>query len=51
MSLDGRLAAIDFKWNTKIGQEVGTIFAYRRAQVYETVLLGAVALLLPMLGE
>jgi signal transduction histidine kinase/DNA-binding response OmpR family regulator len=50
MALDGRLAAIDFHWNTKVGQEVGTIFAYRRAQIYAAVCLGAVAVLLLMLG-
>lgn len=50
MALDGRLAAIDFHWGTKISQEVGTIFAYRRARVYAMVLLAAVGVLLPMLG-
>ncbi len=50
MALDGRLAGIDFHWNTKVGQEVGTIFAYRRAQTYAVVCLGAVGVLLLMLG-
>ncbi len=50
MALDGRLAAIDFHWNTKVGQEVGTIFAYRRARVYAVVFLAVVGVLLPMLG-
>jgi signal transduction histidine kinase len=50
MALDGRLAAIDFHWNTKVGQEVGTIFAYRRARVYAVVFLAAVGVLLPMLA-
>jgi signal transduction histidine kinase/DNA-binding response OmpR family regulator len=50
MALDGRLAAIDFHWNTKVGQEVSTIFAYRRARVYAAVFLSAVGVLLPMLG-
>jgi signal transduction histidine kinase/DNA-binding response OmpR family regulator len=50
MALDGRLAAIDFHWNTKVGQEVSTIFAYRRARVYAVVFLAAVGVLLPMLG-
>ncbi|HEX3747126.1 MAG TPA: response regulator [Bryobacteraceae bacterium] len=50
MALDGRLAAIDFRWNTKVGQEVTTIFAYRRARVYTAVCLGAVAILLIMLA-
>jgi signal transduction histidine kinase/CheY-like chemotaxis protein len=50
MALDGRLAAIDFHWNTKVNQEVSTIFAYRRARVYAVVFLAAVGVLLPMLG-
>ena len=49
MAEDGTLAAIDFRWNTKIGLEAGTIFAYRRAQVYSKVFLCALAILLPML--
>ena len=50
MAMDGRLAAIDFRWNTKVGQEVSTILAYRRARLYATVLLAAVGVLLPTLG-
>ena len=50
MALDGQLAAIDFHWNTKVGQEVTTIFAYRRARVYTAVSLAAVGVLLPMLA-
>ena len=50
MALDGRLAAIDFHWNTKVNQEVSTIFAYRRARVYAVVFLVAVGILLPMLA-
>jgi signal transduction histidine kinase len=50
MALDGRLAAIDFHWNTKVGQEVSTIFAYHRARVYTAVSLVAVGVLLAMLG-
>ena len=50
MALDGRLAAIDFHWNTKVGQEVSTIFAYHRARVYAAVFLSAVGVLLVMLG-
>jgi len=50
MALDGSLAAIDFHWNTKVSQEVSTIFAYRRARVYSAVCLGAVAVLLPTLA-
>jgi signal transduction histidine kinase len=50
MALDGRLTAIDFHWNTKVGPEVSTIFAYHRARVYAAVLLAAVGVLLAMLG-
>lgn len=50
MALDGRLAAIDFHWNTKLGQEVSTIFAYRRARAYTAICLAAVGILLPTLG-
>ena len=50
MANDGRLAAIDFRWNTTLGQEVGTIFASRRANVFAEVLAIAVIILLPVLG-
>ncbi len=50
MAEDGRLAAIDFRWNTKLGQEVGTIFAYRRARFFAGVFLLAAAILLPVLA-
>jgi signal transduction histidine kinase/DNA-binding response OmpR family regulator len=50
MAIDGRLAAIDFHWNTKVGQEVNTISAYRKARVYAVVLLAAVGVLLPVLA-
>jgi len=49
MAADGRLAAIDFLWNTKIGLEVSTIFAYRQSQMYSTVFLSALAVLFPIL--
>ena len=49
MAADGRLAAIDFSWNTKIGLEVNTIFAYRQARIYARVFLSALAVLFPTL--
>ena len=49
MAADGRLAAIDFLWNTKIGLEVSTIFAYRQSRMYAAVFLSALAVLFPML--
>ncbi|HUI55196.1 MAG TPA: response regulator [Bryobacteraceae bacterium] len=49
MAADGRLAAIDFHWNTKIGLEVSTIFAYRQAQTYSRIFLIALAVMFPML--
>ncbi len=49
MAADGRLASIDFRWNTKISLETSTLFAYRRARMYSFVFLGAVAVLLPTL--
>jgi len=50
MAEDGSLASIDFRWNTKVGQGVGTIFAYRRARVYAAVFLIAIAILVPVLA-
>jgi len=50
MALDGRLAAIDFHWNTKVGQEVTTVFAYQRARTYTGLSLAAVGVLLPTLA-
>lgn len=50
MAEDGKLAAIDFRWNTKISLETGTIFGYRQAQLYAEVLLAALALLVGTLA-
>ena len=50
MATDGRLASIDFRWNTKISLETATIFAYRRARTYSIVFLVAIAVLGPTLG-
>jgi len=49
MSADGSLAAIDFRWNTRITGEARTIFAYGRARLYELVFLGVLAALFPTL--
>jgi signal transduction histidine kinase/DNA-binding response OmpR family regulator len=45
MALDGKLASIDFRWNSKISQEASTIFAYRRARFYSMIFLAAIAVL------
>lgn len=50
MAEDGKLAAIDFRWNTKISLETGTIFGYRRAQLYAEVMLAAIGVLVGTLG-
>jgi signal transduction histidine kinase/CheY-like chemotaxis protein len=50
MAADGTLAAIDFHWNTKLTQEVNTVFAYRQARLYSTVFLCLLAVLAPTLG-
>ncbi len=44
MAADGTATNIDFRWNTGMSTEIGTIFAYRKAQFYETVLLGALGI-------
>jgi signal transduction histidine kinase/DNA-binding response OmpR family regulator len=48
MATDGAMAAIDLHWNTRMSLETASIFAYRRTRVIETVLLIAVAVILPM---
>lgn len=50
MATDGRLSSIDFHWNTKVAIETATIFAYRRAHLYSTVFLIALAVLAPVLA-
>jgi len=50
LAADGTLTSVDFRWNTKLTQEVNTIFAYRQARVYTFVLLGLFTVLLPTLG-
>jgi signal transduction histidine kinase/CheY-like chemotaxis protein len=49
MASDGKLASVDFRWNTKISMETSTIFAYRQARFYSIVLLIALAILGPTL--
>jgi signal transduction histidine kinase/DNA-binding response OmpR family regulator len=46
---DGTLASIDFRWNTKLGQEVSAIFSYREARFYSIVFLTLCAILGPIL--
>jgi signal transduction histidine kinase/DNA-binding response OmpR family regulator len=43
MSEDGSLVAIDLRWDTRVSSEVGTIFAYRRAQLYSVIFLSGLA--------
>jgi signal transduction histidine kinase/CheY-like chemotaxis protein len=49
MVADGAVALIDFRWNTHIAPEAGTIFFYGDARLYELVFLIALAVLLPTL--
>jgi signal transduction histidine kinase/CheY-like chemotaxis protein len=49
MAADGRLAAIDLRWNTKISLEVSTIVAYRHAERYSMILLSLLTVLIPAL--
>ncbi len=46
---DGTLASIDFRWNTKLGQEVTALFSYRRAHLYSNVFLTLLGILFPTL--
>lgn len=50
MAVDGRLAAIDFHWNTHVGIETATMFAYHRARLYSIVFLIALAMLAPVVA-
>jgi signal transduction histidine kinase/CheY-like chemotaxis protein len=49
MSADGSLAAIDFRWDTRMTGEASAIFAYGRARLYELVFLSVLAALVPTL--
>ena len=49
MVSDGAVTLIDFRWNTHIASEAGTIFFYGDAQWYERIFLIALAVLLPTL--
>jgi signal transduction histidine kinase/DNA-binding response OmpR family regulator len=49
MTADGSLAAIDFRWNTRMTGEASAIFAYGRARLYEFVFFGVLAALFPTL--
>jgi signal transduction histidine kinase/CheY-like chemotaxis protein len=48
MALDNSLAIIDLRWNTRISNEVGTIFAYSKARYYQNILLAGLAVIVPM---
>ena len=50
MAEDGKLATVDFRWNTKISLETSTIFAYRQARFYSIVFLIALGVLAPTLA-
>jgi len=45
MAEEGSLVDIDFRWNSRITSEALTVFAFHRAVVYQTVLIGALAAL------
>jgi len=47
MAADGSLGSIDFRWNTRIGSEAASLFAYRNTKYFERVFRGAVAVLFP----
>lgn len=47
MAADGSLGSIDFRWNTRIGSEAASLFAYRNTQFFERVFRAAVAVLFP----
>jgi signal transduction histidine kinase/DNA-binding response OmpR family regulator len=49
MVADGAVTPIDFRWNTHIAPEAGTIFFYGNARRYELVFLAALAVLVPTL--
>ena len=50
MAVDGTLTSIDFRWNTHLGTEVDTIFAYHDSLTYELVFLGALGVMAAMLA-
>ncbi len=47
---EGELAVVDLRFNTKLTQEVNTVFLYRRARFYSLVFLVLLAILVPTLG-
>jgi signal transduction histidine kinase/CheY-like chemotaxis protein len=49
MVADGTVTSIDFRWNTHIASEAGTIFFYGDARRWEFVFLIALAVLVPTL--
>jgi len=49
MALDNSLAIVDLRWNTRISNEVGTIFAYDKARFYQDILLLGLAVVVPIL--
>jgi len=49
MARDGTLLGIDFRWNTHVATEAGTIIAYRNSRIFGLVFLCALAVLAPTL--
>jgi signal transduction histidine kinase/DNA-binding response OmpR family regulator len=49
LAQDGTLAVIDLRWNTKLTEEVSTVFLYRQARVYSLVFLALLGVLIPAL--
>jgi signal transduction histidine kinase/DNA-binding response OmpR family regulator len=49
LAQDGTLAVIDLRWNTKLTEEVSTVFLYQQARVYSMVFLALLAVLIPAL--
>jgi signal transduction histidine kinase/DNA-binding response OmpR family regulator len=45
MASEGGLVDIDFRWNSQFTSEALTVFAFRRALVYQMVLIGALGVL------
>jgi signal transduction histidine kinase/CheY-like chemotaxis protein len=46
----GGLTAVDFRWNSRLGSEASTVFAYRQTLFAKWILLAALCVVTPALG-
>jgi signal transduction histidine kinase/DNA-binding response OmpR family regulator len=50
LAAQGALLSVDFRWNSRLGSEANTVFAYHNTLRYQWIFLGGLGVLSPALG-